>query len=61
MSEPTPALASAHPCDPAALGATTPGMFRGPGSVTFNCATLSVPLDHARLRAAPPQPGQLSL
>ncbi|MGH3866419.1 MAG: alpha/beta fold hydrolase [Pseudonocardiaceae bacterium] len=64
VSEPTPALAGVHPCDPAALGATTPGassVFRGPGGVTFSCATLSVPLDHAGLRAAPPQSGQLSL
>jgi pimeloyl-ACP methyl ester carboxylesterase len=61
VSEPTPALASSHPCDPAALGATTPDVFRGPGGVTFSCATLSVPLDHAGLRAAPPQSGQLSL
>jgi pimeloyl-ACP methyl ester carboxylesterase len=58
---PAPALAGVHPCDPAALGATTPGVFRSPGGVTFSCATLSVPLDHAGLRAAPPQSGQLSL
>lgn len=66
VSEPIPALAGVHPCDPAALGATAPGagaggVFRGPGGVTFSCATLSVPLDHAGLRAAPQQPGQLAL
>jgi pimeloyl-ACP methyl ester carboxylesterase len=46
------------------LGATAPdpgGVFRGPGGVTFSCATLSVPLDHPGLRAAPQQPGRLSL
>jgi hypothetical protein len=64
--EPTRALAGIHPCDPADLGATASdagagGLFRGPGSVTFSCATLTVPMDHAGLRAAPPQPGQLSL
>ncbi|HKS51962.1 MAG TPA: hypothetical protein VJS67_08840, partial [Pseudonocardiaceae bacterium] len=41
MSEPTPALAGVHPCDPAALGAPAPGagtdgLFRGPGGVTFS-------------------------
>ncbi|MCA1694082.1 MAG: hypothetical protein LC749_04760, partial [Actinobacteria bacterium] len=66
MSESAPALVGVHACDPAALGATTPrdragGPFRGPGGVTFSCATLTVPLDHAGLRAAPRQPGQLSL
>lgn len=66
MPEPTPAVVGAHPCDPAALGVTAPdpgagGVFRGPGGVTFSCATLSVPLDHAGLRVAPQQPGQLSL
>jgi pimeloyl-ACP methyl ester carboxylesterase len=66
MSESAPALAGVHPCDPAALGATTPhdragDPFRGPGGVTFSCATLTVPLDHSGLRAAPRQPGQLSL
>lgn len=66
VSEPTPTLADVHPCDPAALGATAPGagaggVFRAPGGVTFSCATLSVPLDHAGLRAAPQQGGQLSL
>jgi len=66
VSEPTPALAGVHPCDPAALGAPAPsagpdGLFRGPGGVTFSCAMLTVPLDHAGLRAPPQQPGQLSL
>lgn len=66
VSEPIPALAGVHPCKPAALGATAPdtgadGVFRGPGGVSFSCATLTVPLDHAGLRAASPQPGQLSL
>jgi hypothetical protein len=66
VSEPTPVLAGIHPCDPTALGTTAPGagvggLFRGPGGVTFSCATLSVPLDHAGLRAAPQQSGQLSL
>lgn len=66
MSESAPVLAGVRPCDPAALGASTPhdragGPFRGPGGVTFSCATLTVPLDHAGLRAAPGQPGQLSL
>jgi hypothetical protein len=66
VSGPTPALAGVHPCDPAALGATSAGDgagggFRGPGGVTFSCATLTVPLDHAGLRAAPRQPGQLPL
>ncbi|MGH3721963.1 MAG: alpha/beta fold hydrolase [Pseudonocardiaceae bacterium] len=63
VSEPTPALAGVHPCDSAALGATAPGagVFRGPGGVTFSCATLSVPLDHAGPRAAAQQPGRLSL
>lgn len=66
MSESAPALVGVHPCDPAALGAATPGdragdPFRGPGGVTFSCATLTVPLDHAGLRTAPRQPGQLSL
>ncbi len=61
-----PSLADVHPCDPAALGATATGagaggVFRGPGGVTFNCATLSVPLDHAGLWAAPQQGGRLSL
>ncbi|MGH3827778.1 MAG: alpha/beta fold hydrolase, partial [Pseudonocardiaceae bacterium] len=55
------ALAGAHSCAPAALGATAPGPFRGPGGVTFSCATLSVPLDHAGLRAGPQRPGRLSL
>lgn len=66
ISEPTPALASVHPCDPAAVGAPAPetgpgGLFRGPAGVTFSCAMLTVPLDHAGLRAPPQQPGQLSL
>ncbi|MGB8994585.1 MAG: alpha/beta fold hydrolase [Pseudonocardiaceae bacterium] len=62
MSEPAPGLAGVHPCDPAALGVTgAGGQFQGPGGVTFSCATLSVPLDHPGLRAAPQQPGQLTL
>ncbi|MGH3693841.1 MAG: alpha/beta hydrolase [Pseudonocardiaceae bacterium] len=66
VSEPIPALAGVHPCDPAALGATASdagagGVFRGPGGVTFSCATLSVPLDHAGLRGTPQQRRQLSL
>jgi pimeloyl-ACP methyl ester carboxylesterase len=66
VSEPTPALAGVHPCDPAALGATSAGdraggPFRGPGGVTFSCATLTVPLDHAGLRAGLRQPRRLSL
>jgi hypothetical protein len=66
VSEPTPALAGVHPCDPAALGAPSAGdgaggPFRGPGGVRFSCATLTVPLDHVGLRAAPRQPGRLSL
>jgi pimeloyl-ACP methyl ester carboxylesterase len=66
VSGPPPALAGVHPCEAAALGATAPrdhagGLFRGPGGVTFSCATLTVPLDHAGLREAPQQPGQLSL
>jgi hypothetical protein len=66
MSESAPALAGVHPCDPAALGATTArdragDPFRGPGGVTFSCATLTVPLDHAGLRTGSHQPGQLSL
>lgn len=66
VSEPPPALAGVHPCEAAALGTTAPrdragGLFRGPGGVTFSCATLPVPLDHAGLREAPQQPGQLSL
>jgi pimeloyl-ACP methyl ester carboxylesterase len=61
VSEPTPALAGVHPCEPVALGAGAGSVFRGPGGVTFSCATLSVPLDHAGLRAAPQQGGQLSL
>ena len=66
VSEPTPALAGVHPCGPAALGAPAPGAgtdapFRGPGGVTVSCAMLTVPLDHAGLRAPPQRPGQLSL
>ncbi|MEO7194442.1 MAG: alpha/beta hydrolase [Pseudonocardiaceae bacterium] len=61
VSAPAPALAGVHSCAPAALGATAPGPFRGPGGVTFSCATLSVPLDHAGLRAGPQRPGRLSL
>ncbi len=66
VPEPSPALAGVHPCEPTAPGATPSdagagGVFRGPGGVTFSCATLAVPLDHAGLRAAPRQPGQLSL
>jgi pimeloyl-ACP methyl ester carboxylesterase len=66
VSEPTPALAGVHPCDPAAVGAPAPGagpggLFRGPGGVAFSCAMLTVPLDHAGLRAPSQQPGQLSL
>jgi pimeloyl-ACP methyl ester carboxylesterase len=61
VSEPTAELTGVHPCDPIALGATAPGPFRDSAGVTFSCATLSVPLDHAGLRAAPQQPGQLSL
>lgn len=64
VSEPIPTLAGIHSCDPAALGASVPGAaggFRGPGGVTFSCATLSVPLDHAELWPGPRQPGQLSL
>jgi pimeloyl-ACP methyl ester carboxylesterase len=60
-SEPTSELTGIHPCDPAALGATAPAPFRDSAGVTFSCATLSVSLDHAGLRAAPQQPGQLSL
>jgi hypothetical protein len=42
--------------------AADPGVaFRGPGGVTFSCATLSVPLDHPGLRSSPHQPGQLAL
>jgi pimeloyl-ACP methyl ester carboxylesterase len=66
MPESSPALAGVHPCDPAALGVTVPGdraggRFRGPGGVTFSCATLTVALDHAGLRVGPHQLGQLSL
>ena len=65
-SAPPPALVGVHPCEAAALGATASrgragSVFRGPGGVTFSCATLTVPLDHAGLRGAPQQPGQLSL
>ncbi|MGH3833256.1 MAG: alpha/beta fold hydrolase [Pseudonocardiaceae bacterium] len=64
VSAPAPALAGVHSCAPAALGATAPGaggLYHGPGGVTFSCATLSVPLDHAGLRAGPQRPGRLSL
>ncbi|MGH3513687.1 MAG: alpha/beta fold hydrolase [Pseudonocardiaceae bacterium] len=61
VSEANSELTGVHPCDPAALGATAPGPFRDSVGVTFSCARLSVPLDHAGLRAAPQQPGQLSL
>jgi hypothetical protein len=61
VSEPASELTGVHPCDPAALGATAPGPFRDSVGDTFSCATLSVPLDHAGLRAAPQQSGQLSL
>ncbi len=61
VSEANSELTGVHPCDPAALGATAPGPFRDYVGVTFSCARLSVPLDHAGLRAAPQQPGQLSL
>ena len=66
VSQPPPALVGLHPCDPAAVGASAPdigpgGRFRGPGGVTFSCATLTVPVDHPGLRAARRHPGQLSL
>lgn len=62
----TPVLAGVRPCDPPTLGVTAAqagrgGVFRGPGGVTFSCAALSVPLDHAGLRPGPQQPGRLSL
>jgi pimeloyl-ACP methyl ester carboxylesterase len=66
VPQPPPALIGLHPCEPAALGASAPNVgagdqFRGPGGVTFSCATLTVPVDHPGLRAAPRYPGQLSL
>lgn len=59
VPEPTPTLTGAHPCASPESATTTPGP--NPGSVTFSCATLTVPLDHPGLRAGPRTPGQLSL
>lgn len=48
VADPAPVLSSAQPCV-------------SMGSVTFSCATLTVPLDHAGLHPGPPSVGQVTL
>ena len=48
VADPAPVLSSAQPCI-------------STGSVTFSCAALTVPLDHAGLHPGPPSAGQLTL
>jgi pimeloyl-ACP methyl ester carboxylesterase len=47
-ANPAPVLSNAQPCI-------------STGSVTFSCATLTVPLDHAGLHRGPPSAGRLTL
>ncbi|HET9253967.1 MAG TPA: alpha/beta fold hydrolase [Pseudonocardiaceae bacterium] len=53
-SDPAPVLSGTHPCD---QDAATPG----PGSITFSCAALTVPLDHAGLHPGLRPADQLTL
>ena len=61
---PLGSLTGKHPCAPSEVGAknaaTLRGGYLGPAGTQFDCATLSVPLDHGLL-PGPRVPGQLSL
>jgi pimeloyl-ACP methyl ester carboxylesterase len=66
ISDPVPVLSGAHPCAQPAVSTTAPGSgvgssVRSSGGVTFSCATLTVPLDHAGLHPGPRSAGLLSL
>jgi pimeloyl-ACP methyl ester carboxylesterase len=62
VPDPTPVLSGAHPCAKTVADTTTPDTAGTTTSgVTFSCATLTVPLDHAGLRPGPQHAGQLTL
>ncbi|HZS21148.1 MAG TPA: hypothetical protein VFA63_09175, partial [Pseudonocardiaceae bacterium] len=56
-ADPPGVLSGVHPCASPAPGGTTTDA----GSITFSCATLTVPLDHAGLHPGPRRDGQLAL
>jgi pimeloyl-ACP methyl ester carboxylesterase len=56
-TDPPPVLSGSQPCVAPTPTTTTPD----PDSVTFSCATLTVPLDHAALHPGPRRDGQLTL
>jgi pimeloyl-ACP methyl ester carboxylesterase len=61
-SDRTPVLNNVHPCAAPAVSTSVVGPGPGdPGSVTFSCATLTVPLDHAGLHPSATTAGQLLL